>query len=140
MSLLANLMANSVWIGIEPLIGLLLIAVSIYGYYLLNKNQYLKAVGLLYGGTAITLALMLPLMLPQIENILQGAPVEFYKSLEGKDVFVKSVGFRSYADIFYSGKKKSNAASGIGIKHKDIEDYLINGNISKPCLLCNQNK
>jgi hypothetical protein len=78
---------------------------------------------------------MLPLILPQIENYVQGAPVEFYKSLRGKDVYVKSVGFRSYADIYYSDKKKINSASGIGIKHKDIEDFLINGDISKPAYL-----
>ncbi len=131
----ANLMADSVWFGFEPLIGVLLIFFTIYGVYLLNKKQYSKAFILLYGGTALTLSLMLPLILPQIENYVQGAPVEFYKSLKGKDVFVKSVGFRSYADIYYSEKKKENSASGIGIQHKDIEDFLINGDFSKPAYL-----
>lgn len=131
----ANLLADSVWFGFEPLIGALLIFVSLYGVYLLNRKQFAKAFILLYGGTALTLSLMLPLILPQIENYVQGAPVEFYKSLRGKDVYVKSVGFRSYADIYYSDKKKINSASGIGIKHKDIEDFLINGDISKPAYL-----
>jgi hypothetical protein len=131
----ANLMADSVWFGFEPLIGVLLIFFTIYGVYHLNKKQYSKAFILLYGGTALTLSLMLPLILPQIENYVQGAPVEFYKSLKGKDVFVKSVGFRSYADIYYSEKKKENSASGIGIQHKDIEDFLINGDFSKPAYL-----
>ncbi len=131
----ANLMADSVWFGFESLIGVLLIFITIYGVYLLNKKQYSTAFILLYGGTAFTLSLMLPLILPQIENYVQGAPVEFYKSLKGKDVYVKSVGFRSYADIYYSEKKKENSASGIGIQHKDIEDFLIKGDISKPAYL-----
>lgn len=131
----ANLMADSVWFGFEPLIGGLLVFITIYGVYLLNRKQFSKAFFSLYGGTALTLSLMLPLILPQIENYVQGAPIEFYKSLRGKDVYVKSVGFRSYADIYYSEKKKINSASGIGIKHKDIEDFLINGDILKPAYL-----
>ncbi|MCZ2144398.1 MAG: glycosyltransferase family 39 protein [Ignavibacteriales bacterium] len=128
----ANLQADSVWYGFEPVIGLLLIVFTIFGVVLLNRNHILKSAFFFYGGTAFTLSLMLPLMLPQIENYTQGAPVAFYESLQGKDVYVKSVGFRSYADIFYSRKMKKNSASGIGVKHSEIENYLIYGNIKKP--------
>ncbi|GAB1351100.1 phospholipid carrier-dependent glycosyltransferase [Ignavibacteriales bacterium] len=128
----ANLQADSVWFGWEPVIGLLLIGTTIYSIVLYNKQKAMQATLFLFGGTALTLSLMLPLMLPQIENYVQGAPVEFYKSLEGKDVFVKAVGFRSYADIYYSKKTKNNSASGVGIEHKNIEDFLINGDIKKP--------
>ncbi len=131
----ANLQADSVWYGFEPVIGVILIAVTAVAIYLLGRNRVIKGALLLYGGTALTLSLMLPLMLPQIENYVQGAPIEFYKSLQGKDVYVKSVGFRSYADIYYSRKEKKNSASGIGIKHSEIEDFLINGAVSKPAYL-----
>lgn len=128
----ANLKADSLWYGWEPVIGLLLVGTTIFSVILLNKRKPVKGILFLFGGTALTLSLMLPLMLPQIENYVQGAPVGFYESLQGKDVYVKAVGFRSYADIYYSKKEKKNSASGIGILHKDIEDFLINGDIKKP--------
>lgn len=131
----ANLQADSVWYGFEPGIGVLLIVITGIAIFLLGRKQIINGAFVLYGGTALTLSLMLPLMLPQIENYVQGAPIEFYKSLQGKDVYVKSVGFRSYADIYYSAKEKKNSASGIGIKHSEIENFLINGPVTKPAYL-----
>lgn len=131
----ANLQANSVWYGFEPAIGLLLIGFTVAAIVFFNRNKITEGAALLFGGTAITLSLMLPLMLPQIENYVQGAPVAFYESLRDRDVYVKSVGFRSYADIYYSGKVKKNSASGIGIKHSEIENFLIHGDVKKPAYL-----
>ncbi len=131
----ANLQADSVWYGFEPAIGILLIGATITAVVLFNRKKVVEGALILFGGTAVTLSLMLPLMLPQIENYVQGAPVQFYESLKGKDVYVKSVGFRSYADIYYSGKEKKNSASGIGIKHSEIENFLINGEVKKPSYL-----
>ena len=131
----ANLQADSVWYGFEPAIGLLLIGFTVAAIIFFNRHKVTEGATLLFGGTAVTLSLMLPLMLPQIENYVQGAPVAFYESLKGKDVYVKSVGFRSYADIYYSGKEKRNSASGIGIKHSEIENFLIHGDVKKPAYL-----
>lgn len=131
----ANLQADSFWYGFEPAIGLLLIGFTVAAIVFFNRNKITEGAALLFGGTAITLSLMLPLMLPQIENYVQGAPVAFYESLRDRDVYVKSVGFRSYADIYYSGKVKKNSASGIGIKHSEIENFLIHGDVKKPAYL-----
>ncbi|MDX2003404.1 MAG: glycosyltransferase family 39 protein [Chitinophagales bacterium] len=45
--------------------------------------------------------------LPKIEPYSQGPAIEFYKSLQGKDVYVNALGQKSYAQLFYSQKPQS---------------------------------
>lgn len=52
--------------------------------------------------TIPTLWLFLPLIAPKIEAYTQGSAIEFYQSLEGKDIYVYPYHFKSYAHLFYS--------------------------------------
>ncbi|MBE2280060.1 MAG: glycosyltransferase family 39 protein [Ignavibacteriaceae bacterium] len=127
-----NLQADVYWSGFEPLIGLSFIVAVITGSIFLFRKNFEKGFLTLFISTALMLTLLLPLVVHRVEGYTQGTPIEFYESLKGKDVYVKAIGFRSYADLFYSGKPKHLSASGIGVKHSNIEDHLMNGEIDKP--------
>jgi len=61
----------------------------------------------------------------RIENHTQRAFIEFYQSLQGKDVYVKSL-FKSYAPFFYTRKKPTNNA------RSSDKTWLLTGPIDKP--------
>ena len=60
---------------------------------------------------------------PKIEAFSQRAAIEYFKSFEGKDVYVQVLGYKSYAHLFYT-KKLPPATPG--------EDQLLYGKIDKP--------
>jgi len=64
----------------------------------------LKVVGTLFLSTTLFITLSLYFFINKIEGYTQNAAIEFYKSLEGKNVYIKNVGFKSYAPLFYSKK------------------------------------
>jgi hypothetical protein len=62
---------------------------------------------------------------PKVENYAGAGPVRFYKSLQGKDGYAKSL-FKSYADLFYARKQPG------GNPKSHDEEWLLNGAIDKP--------
>jgi 4-amino-4-deoxy-L-arabinose transferase-like glycosyltransferase len=102
----ANLRANVTWIGWEPIIGiLLLIAVTVFVLFF-NKNKK-KSILTLLGANVLVLNLIALVYLPKIEQYSQGAAIEFYKSKQNENCYITTVGFKSYADLFYANKQPS---------------------------------
>ncbi|MCB0697979.1 MAG: hypothetical protein KDC07_11475, partial [Chitinophagaceae bacterium] len=56
----------------------------------------------------------------------QRAAIEFFESLEGKDVYVKVLGYKSYAHLFYT-KRMPQANPN----HYN-EEWLLYGDVDKP--------
>ena len=78
-----------------------------------------------------TLWLFLPLIAPKIEAYTQGSAIEFYQSLEGKDIYVYPYHFKSYAHLFYS-KKLPSLNYSLNQHNKSIDEHtLYNGSIDK---------
>jgi hypothetical protein len=65
-------------------------------------------------------------IVPRIEEYSQGAAIEFYEYIQDKDCYVETIGFKSYAHLFYSNKKEPGNK-----KSYDI-DWLLKGEIDKP--------
>lgn len=127
----ANLEANINWSYFDIIPGLVLLIATITSAFIFLKKSFGKKSGLRkgivisFGGTAIFITLSLMFFINKIEGYSQNAAIEFYKSLEGKDVYVKNVGFKSYAHLFYSKKPiHSNP------QHSDFR-WLREGNIDK---------
>lgn len=122
----ASLNVNVHWNGFEGFIG--------FGYFILVllsvifflKKQNWKAIVFLFYSTAICLFFYLISVVPKIEQYSQGPAIKFYKSLQGKDVYVWPVGFRSYAQYFYARKPASP------VYGEADENFLLKGNITKP--------
>jgi hypothetical protein len=102
---LANLDADVNWTGWEALAGGLLLVALTLGVRWLNRRRpddTLRGAAALFGGTGIFVFFTLIFFIARIEGISQAAAMQFYESLQGKDVYVTTYGFRSYGHYFYT--------------------------------------
>ena len=102
---LANLDADVNWTGWEALAGGLLLVALTLGVRLLNRRRpddTLRGATVLFGGTGVFVFFTLIFFIARIEGISQAAAMQFYESLQGKDVYVTTYGFRSYGHYFYT--------------------------------------
>ncbi len=99
---LATLEAEVPWGGWEGIGGLVLIALMVRGVSWLSGGHIQRGTMSLFGGTAIFVMLVLVLFIGKIERYSQGEAIDFFKRFEGKDVYVKAFGYKSYAPPFYS--------------------------------------
>ena len=124
-----NLQADVHWSGSEIIAGVIYGIAVIATIVLFTKRRLLKGYALLFFSTAITVLITLKMIAPKIESYTQGAPIEFYKSLQGKDVYVEVLEFKSYAHLFYTKKLPTSSLAG----DKQVRtDWLLYGNIDKP--------
>lgn len=102
---LANLEAHTHWSWIHIIPGILMLAASVGGFILWNRQQAWPAAQMIFiGGTAST-AFLLMMFVKNIEAYSQLAAIEFYKQHQEEDCYIKTLGFKSYAHLFYSDKK-----------------------------------
>lgn len=87
------------------------------------KKDILRSYIFLFSLSLLTVNIVLLVVVPRIELYTQGAAIEFFQSLRGKDVHVETIGYKSYAHLFYSEKKRQHPVPG---------DSLLTGLISKP--------
>lgn len=121
---LGNLQADVHWSGFEFVPGLFLLAGVIFS--IVNKmSALLKTVIILCCSLAFTWVSMI-LIVPKAEEYSQNAAIEFYKSLQNKNVYLTTLDFKSYAHLFYSQKQPGSQDIGRG------DEWLLTGNIDKP--------
>ncbi len=107
---LGNLEAAIEWSYFDISPGVFLLLISIIAVFIFSKKGFGKEVSnwkgivTLFGGGAIFITISLFFFINKIEGYSQNAAIEFYKSMEGKEVYVKNVGFKSYAPLFYTKK------------------------------------
>jgi 4-amino-4-deoxy-L-arabinose transferase-like glycosyltransferase len=121
-----NLQADVHWSWTDSIGGsVLLIGVLTY---LISKDQRQKTI-ILFCSLTICCFLTSILLTPKIEAISQKANIEFFEAQQGKDCYVETVGYKSYAQYFYA---KS-------LPHADTMElhnqWLVSGNIDKPTYL-----
>ncbi len=119
------------WGGWEWIVGLNLAIFILFFIYFTVRQRPLKSYLALFGGVALTIFLILPALAPKIDTYLQSAPNEFYKKLQGKDVYVHVLGYKSYAHYFYTKKPFHLSAKSKGISKDEWESWLLNGEIDK---------
>jgi hypothetical protein len=123
---MSNLEAEVEWSWIHALPGVVLLASSITGWYLWQRFQGWKSAEVLFTGGAVFVALTLLMIVRNIEAYSQRAAIEFYESKAMEDCYVKPVGFKSYAHLFYTHKQPVTGDTS-------IDDYptLSRGNPGK---------
>jgi 4-amino-4-deoxy-L-arabinose transferase-like glycosyltransferase len=100
----ANLEAIVDWQLWHGLPGLVLIAASVMGSYYWIKYRHWLSVQTVFVGGAVFTSMTLLLIVNKIESYTQRAAIEFYMSKSGEDCFVKPIGYKSYAHLFYTEK------------------------------------
>lgn len=122
----ASLNVNVSWSGFESLIGIIYFIAVIFAIGFFHKKQNWRAILFLFYSTAICLFIYLLAVVPKIEKYSQGPAIDFYKTLQGKDVYVWPIGFKSYAQYFYAKKPPSPVYGGAE------EEFLLKGKITRP--------
>lgn len=120
-----NLQANVPWSYWECLWGLLYLA-GIWTALWLLRRQPRKGILILFAVQIIAIQATMLHFTPKIEWYSQRAAIEFFKSKAGQDVYVQSVGYKSYAQLFYTRKMPP----GDGVPR--TEGWLRTGPVDKP--------
>lgn len=120
-----NLSANVSWSYAEVIWGLLYVVAIIAAVVLMNRRFRVGLITLLLA-QLIILQVTVIHFTPKIEAYSQRAAIDFFKSFEGKDVYVQVLGYKSYAHLFYTKKEPPTNA-----KYYD-QDWLLSGDVDKP--------
>jgi len=101
---IGNLQADGNWLGFEWAVSLILLVGVICFVCVVNSNKRKLAVIVL--AVAMTLFNMgaMVMFVPRAEEYSQKAAVEFFKSLPENDCYVATLGYKSYADLYYFNK------------------------------------
>ena len=114
------------WNGYEFLIGAVYLIFIFIGLIMMSRKQFFKGTIVLFYATAFCIFFYLKAVVPKIEGYSQAPAINFYKSLSGKDVYVTTFGFYSYAQYFYFQKMQG------GNSMSSDKAWLMNGDIDKP--------
>ena len=131
-----NLMADVVWSGFEGIGGLLLIALTYFSLRYIRKQKALLGFALLFIGTTVIMKFTNVIITKKIEGYSQRAAIEFFESLQGKDVYIQSVGYKTYAHFFYArmmpATKPNIDDSRDSEQERAWDGWLFSGDIDKP--------
>ncbi len=128
----ANMQAEVDWSHWTLIFGLFYIGAVIFSSALIRKRKTLKGFLGLTIGTIVLIYSSLIVFVPRIEAYTQRAAIEFYESLQGKDVYIEVLGFKSYAQLFYSRKRPEQSSAYKNIPKKRWKEWLLEGPIDKP--------
>lgn len=120
-----NLQAAVPWSWTESLWGITYIA-GVWVSVLLLRRHFRKGVLALCVVQIIIIQVTVLHFTPKIEAYSQRAAIDFFKSMQGKDVYVQVLGYKSYAHLYYTRKQPPRN------KNYYNEDWLINGPVDKP--------
>ncbi len=122
----ACLSVDASWNGYEFMLGSMLLSMVFVTCHYLFRNESAKGFMLILFFIATFLPALLRLVAPKIEDYSQRPAIEFFENIAGKDCYVCTPGYRSYATYFYAKvMPQSNA------KYYD-ENWLKTGDIDKP--------
>ncbi|HRE75080.1 MAG TPA: glycosyltransferase family 39 protein [Flavobacteriales bacterium] len=99
---LGNLQATVSWSWMDALPGIVFFIMLIVALVLIAKGELAKGFVSLSLGLCITLLGASIHILPKVEAYSQRAAIEYFESLQEKDVYVHTLGYKSYAHLFYS--------------------------------------
>ncbi|HET9826056.1 MAG TPA: hypothetical protein VFP87_12030, partial [Chitinophagaceae bacterium] len=121
-----SMKANVAWSGFEWLIGMGLIIGTAAMLVLIHKKKIQAGLIGTFLVSLLTANIAITLIVPRIEQYSQGAAIRFYESLKGRDCYVATLRFKSYAQFFYQGKEPPENKESYDL------DWLLTGAIDKP--------
>ncbi len=136
-----NLGANIAWSYAECVPGALYAAALTVGLYWM-RNEMKKGIITLAFAQILTIQFTILHFTPKIEGYSQRAAIAFYEQFKGKAVYVQPVGFKSYANLFYTEKQPATNhnyyvlgktdADGKAVQPHADQDWLMHGTVDRP--------
>lgn len=122
----ANLRQQVSWQGWEFLVGAAFLVVLLISVWMQIRGNLLAGTRVLTLGFAFLFSLYLFVVGPRIEQYTQGGEIALFQSLQGKKVYVQTLGYKSYAQYYYTrAQKPANP------RYTDLE-WLLKGPIDQP--------
>ena len=103
---------NVHWSGYEWLVGLFLILGVIVASVQILRRDW-SGMLILHLVVLLFVFVSISLFSGRIEGYSQRVAIKFYKSLRGQDVYVNTLGFKSYSHLFYFDKQPSDEDDSI---------------------------
>lgn len=103
-----SLQIESPWEGHEFVIGLLFSIVLVFSVVLILQKRIATALKLIFIGNSFLIPLYLFIVAPKIERYSQGPAISFFKEMADKDIYIETLGHKSYAQYFYANTKFRN--------------------------------
>ncbi|MFN8266143.1 MAG: glycosyltransferase family 39 protein [Chitinophagaceae bacterium] len=130
---LANLNAKANWNYGLMVPGILFLIAMVLGFYWMQKKKYQQGLATYFVAGIVAMQVLLTAFTPRIEQYSQNAAIEFFQTLKGKDVYVKTLGYKSYAQYFYTSVKPGNR------KESKDENWLLTAAVDKPTYFVSKN-
>ena len=129
-----NLRANVHWSGYEWLIGVVFLGLVHFSLSKIKTGSY-RFIYLLFLGSLFSVYSLIMIVAPKAEQYTQHTAIEFYKQCAKHGFSVESIGFKSYATLFYgelepSFKNNQSFKDYIELKRKEMERQNIKIDIS----------
>jgi 4-amino-4-deoxy-L-arabinose transferase-like glycosyltransferase len=134
-----NLKANVQWSYAECTWGIIYFVGIVVSVLLMNKSFRKGALLLCFLQILIIQVTMLHFT-PKIEAYSQRAAIDYFKSFADKDVYIHSLGYKSYANLFYAKKRPATNPNyrsvrvdreGNAVQPEANEQWLMNGKTDK---------
>ncbi len=119
------IMAEVGWRGYESVTGLVLMAGLISFFIFHIKSRHARAVVSLFTASFLSILLTILMYTSRMEQYSQGAAMDFFQDVSDKDAYVETLGYKSYAHLFYAEKKIPENP------HSYEKDWLLTGDIDK---------
>ena len=126
---LANLQAEVTWGYLLIVPGILFLTAIVYGYLLLRKEKIQSGLLIIFLACILSMQSLLTLFAPRIEQYSQRAAIDFFKSLKNKNVYLGTIGYKSYAPFFYA---EAGNNKGVIVKSGD---WILENELDKPAYL-----
>lgn len=121
----ACLGASGEWKGYEAFAGIILIAgITWFSISWKNRN-FDKGIIVITVTVSLFMFITMLLIVPRIEAYSQRPAIEFFKSVNHQDAYLETVGYKSYAHLFYGSIRNHTNAQA-----RD-ENWILTGNIDK---------
>jgi len=118
-------MSDVKWQGYESITGLLLVAGLILFFLFQKKSKPVQSIVSLFSASLLSILMTILMYTNRIEAYSQGAAIDFFQNVSDKDAYVETLGYKSYAHLFYAEKKMPEHSDSY---HKD---WLLTGDIDK---------
>lgn len=115
-----NLQAPVEWSGWEKGIGLVWIAAIAYFLFQKGAVKPMQMFSLMASGVLLIMIYM-AIVVPKIEGYTQATPIDFYVSKVGQNVYIETVGFKSFAHLLYFQKPSGSPSGETLLEAKQVD-------------------
>jgi len=109
----ANLDVVVRWTGFEYLVGVFVLGFIGLSIWFFTIGKFKIGIPLLFSGSALMVVFILWAFIGRIESFSQGTAIDFFKSLAGKDCYVLTYNYKSFAHYYYARVKPINKPRNI---------------------------